>query len=190
MKGKWKPAARGTFVINEAIDLPVGQLALRAGVTSRVLGRTGTAHLPIAVPDFRSSDLRLSPIVLGVAGQVTNADAAVGLDRLRGLVPFQPTTSRSFAATDALRVFPTAGWRSSSTSLGVDVAITGGPAPRTRHLEATAKVSTPGSRQAQVDTVLSLEDLRPGSYVLSVSATTGKGKPATREIPFAIRNAK
>jgi VWFA-related protein len=187
LKGKWKAGARGTFVINEMIDLPVGQLALRAGATSRALGRTGTAHLPLVVPDFRSTELRLSPIVLGVAGQITDADAVVGLDRVRSLVPFQPTTSRVFAATDQLRVFLTGAWRSSTIALNVDVEISGGPAPRKRHLTVDAAVAAAGGRQARIDTTLPLADLPAGSYVLSVSASAGKEKPATRALPFVIR---
>ena len=162
-KGKWKPSARGTFVINETIDLPTGQLALRAGVTSRVLGRTGTAHLPIVVPDYRSGDLQLGPIVLGLAGQVTHADAAVGLDRARGLVPFQPTTARTFTSNDGLRIYLTGAWRSPATALDVEVSISGGSAPRIRQITAQATVAVAGSRKAVVDTVLPLADFAPGS---------------------------
>jgi VWFA-related protein len=186
-KGKWKASARGTFVINETIDLPVGQLALRAGVTSRVLGRTGTTHLPITVPDYRSSDVQLSPIVLGLAGQVTRADAAVGLDRARSLVPFQPTTARAFQSTDPLRIYLTGAWRSPPTALDVAVSISGGTTPRVRQLTALATVAVAGSRKAVVDTVLPLADLAPGSYVLRVEARLPKGKPAAREIPIDIK---
>lgn len=186
VKGKWKPAARGTFVINETIDLPAQQLALRVGVTSRLLGRTGTAHIPLAVPDFRDNDLTLSPIVLGVAGQISNADAVVGLDRVRGLVPFQPTTTRSFKASDSLRIFLTGAWRSSTTALNLEIAITGGPQPRVRQLTSNA-AALAGGRKASVDTVVPLADLPPGSYVLSVTGVTGKGKPVTRAIPFVIK---
>ena len=173
-------------MIDEVIDLPVGQQMLRVGATSRALGRTGTAHFPIVVPDFRSTDLRLSPIVLGVAGQLTNADAVVGLDRVGNLVPFQPTTSRTFRAADALRIFMTGAWRSSTTAMNVEVSITGGPTPRIRQFTAEASVPAAGGRQARFDGVVPLADLPPGAYVLSVSATTGKGKPVTRAIPFAI----
>jgi VWFA-related protein len=190
IKGKWKPSAKGTFVINETIDLPDDQLALRVGATSRLLGRTGTAHIPINVPNFRDSDLTLSPIVLGVAGQVTNADAAVGLDRVRGLVPFQPTTSRAFKSSDALRIFLAGAWRSSTTALSVEVSITGGPEPRIRHLTADAAVAVGGGRRANIDATVPLTNLPPGEYALSVSATTGKGKPVTRAIPFVIRPAQ
>jgi VWFA-related protein len=187
LKGKFKPAAQGTFVINEVIDLPEGQQMLRVGATSRTLGRTGTAHFPIVVPDFRSTDLRLSPIILGVAGQLTSADAVVGLDRVRNLVPFQPTTSRAFAAENTLRVFLTGAWRSAATSLGVDFEISGGPSPLRRHMTVDASAVTSGGRQARIDSTLPLANLPPGNYVLSVSASAGKDKPVTRALPFVIR---
>jgi VWFA-related protein len=186
-KGRWKPSARGTIVINETIDLPEGELALRAGVTSRVLGRTGTAHLPITVPNYRSSELQLGPIVLGPAGQITHADAAIGLDRARGLVPFQPTTARTFTSNEALRIYLTGAWRSPATALEVEVSISGGSAPRIRQFTAPATVAVGGRRKADVDTVLPLADLAPGSYVLRVEARLSKGKPASREIPLDIR---
>ena len=190
IKGKWKAGARRSIVVNETIDLPVGQLALRVGVTSRVFGRTGTAHLPLVVPDYRDNDLQLSPLVLGISGEVLNSDAGVGLDRLRSLVPFQPTTTRAFAAGDALRVFVTGAWRSSPTVLNVEISITGGSQPRIRRLTANAAVAAAGARKAVVDTVMPLADLVPGSYVLSVSATTGKGKPVTRALPFRIDTSR
>jgi VWFA-related protein len=186
-KGKWTPSARGIVVINETIDLPEGPLALRAGVTSRVLGRTGTAHLPITVPDYRSSELQLSPIVLGPVGQITHADAAVGLDRARSVVPFQPTTARRFTSNDALRIYLTGTWRSPATALDVGVSISGGSTPRMRQFTAPASVAVAGSRKAVIDTVVPLADLAPGSYVLRVEARLPKGKPASREIPLEIR---
>jgi VWFA-related protein len=187
IKGTWKSSARGTFVINETIDLPVGSLALRAGVTSRVLGRTGTAHLPIAVADYRSSDLQLSPIVLGLDGQVTHADAVVGLDRARSLVPFQPTTARAFTANDTLRIYLTGTWRSPPTALDVAVSISGEPAPRVSQLTVPATVPLGGSRQVVVDTVLPLADLGPGPHILRVEARLPKGKLVAREIPIEIK---
>ena len=187
IKGTWTSSARGTFVINETIDLPVGELALRAGVTSRALGRTGTTRLPLTVPDYRSSELQLSPIVLGIDGQVTQADAVVGLDRARSLAPFQPTTTRAFTPNDALRVYLTGGWRASPTALDVVVSISDGSAPRVRQLTVTATVAPAGSRQAVIDTVLPLADLAPGPHVLRVEARLPKGKAASREIPIEIK---
>jgi hypothetical protein len=152
-----------------------------------VLGHTGTAHLPLTVLNYRSSDLQLSPIVLGAAGQITHADAAIGLDRARGLVPFQPSTTRTFTSHEALRIYLTGAWRSPATALEVEVSISGGSAPRIRRFTAQATVAVGGRRQADVDTVVPLADLAPGSYVLRVEARVPKGKPVSREIPLDIR---
>jgi hypothetical protein len=187
IKGTWKSSARGTFVINETIDLPMGQLTLRAGVTSRALGRTGTTRLPLTVPDYGSSDLQLSPIVVGIDGQVTHADVVVGLDRARGLAPFQPTTARAFAPDDALRIYLTGGWRSAPTALEVVLSISQGPAPRVRQLTVPATAAAAGSRLAVIDTVLPLADLAPGPHVLRVEARLPTGKAAVREIPIEIK---
>src|SRR6185503_19062017 len=79
--GKWKPTARGTLVLNEVIDLPQEELTVRVGVTSQALGKTGTTHVPLDVPNFRKTDLQLSSVVIGSA--VQTIDAAIGLDILR-----------------------------------------------------------------------------------------------------------
>ncbi|HET9372064.1 MAG TPA: VWA domain-containing protein [Vicinamibacterales bacterium] len=179
--GTWKPTARGTFVINETIDLPADEMTLRVGVTSRSLGRTGTTHVPLDVPNFRKTDVQLSPIVIG--STVHAVDASVGLDALRGLVPFQPTTTRTFAATDRLRVFARVYWGSSDTRVTADVQVDG----KSMHRDAlTVRTPAPGRREATVDAVLPLGDLSAGQHVLSVIVETEKGKRAVKSVPFAV----
>jgi VWFA-related protein len=180
LTGTWKPTAHGTFVINETIDLPAEPLAVRVGVTSRALGRTGTTHLGVAVPDYRKTDLQLSPLVIGPPRQPL--DAAVGLDGLRGLVPFQPTTARAFVDTDRLRVFALAYWRSPTTTLVAEIQLDG-QAPL-RHTIPARRVIT-GRREAALDIFVPLNGLAPGSHTLTMTVTTGKDK-AQRAIPFEV----
>jgi VWFA-related protein len=177
--GTWKPTARGTFVINETIDLPDDELVLRVGVTSLALGRTGTTHVPLDVPNYRKTDLQLSPLVIGSARQPL--DAAVGLDVVRQLVPFQPTTARTFSATDELRVFARAYWGSGATTLDADVRID----DREVHHETIAAHLSMGRRDASIDKIVSLAGWAPGAHTLTVTATVGKQK-STRSIPFEI----
>lgn len=182
--GTWKPSATGTFVVNEVIDVPSQPLTFRIGVTSRALGKTGTAHISVDVPDFRDRELRVSPLVLGVAKNVI--DTAVGLDRLRPLVPFQPTTRRSFGADESLRVFGRATWRSSTTVADVEVSIAGGPAPEPLRFSIRGADTEVRNLRAIFDRTVPLQGLEPGSYVLRVVVKPPGGDPVVREVPFQI----
>ncbi len=181
--GTWKPTARGTSVINEVIDLPPEQLTLRVGVTSRSLGKTGTAHVPLEVPNFRKTGLQISSLVIGSVASAV--DAAVGLDVLRGLVPFQPTTVRTFGPGDRLRVFALAYWGTTDSKLTADVQVDG----RSRRRDAlVVRNPVPGRREATVDATLALDELSPGPHVLSVVVEMANGKRAIRSVPFTVRD--
>jgi VWFA-related protein len=183
--GRWKPTASGTFVINETIDLPQELLTVRVGITSQALRRTGTTHVRLDVPNYNKIDLQLSPIVLGDAGQANRGlDVAVGLDRIRGLVPFQPITVRTLAPTESLRVFTWAFWRSSETSLATEVRIDDRVLAQ-RSLPARSV--TLGRRDATIDTVVPLAGLAPGRHAITVTASTSAKRSATRQVAIDIK---
>ena len=183
--GQWKRTDRATFVMNEVIELPVEALTLRVGVTSTALSRTGTAHLRLDVPDFRGNRLTLAPIALGLPS--SDSDAATGLDLVRALMPFQPTTQRSFSRDDTLRIYSRAYWRGTDATLPFDVAISDASAPVHQSIPTTAATSGPGRRTAVLDAAIPLSTLLPGTHVLSISARIGREKPVLREIPFVVK---
>lgn len=178
--GAWKPTASGTFVINETIDLPSDALTMRVGITSTALGRTGTTHVEIDVPDYRKRDVQLSPLVLGSARQPI--DAAVGLDTIRSLVPFQPTTVRAFSETDRLRVFALAHAGSTAATFEVEIRLDDKRLPAQ---PLQTRQPTLGRREATLDTIVPLTGLAPGAHTLTVTVTDGKQR-SQRAIPFAI----
>jgi VWFA-related protein len=186
--GTWKSTARGAFVVNEVIDLPRDTVTVRVGVTSRALARSGTVHVPVLVPNFTRKELQVSPIVLGVAGDpMAGVDAAIGLDHLRPLVPFQPTTARAFSVDQSVRVHAQAFWGSEGGTPVGEITIAGPTsvtvAAAWRLLPAPARG---GPRQALLDQVLPLAGLPAGGYVLRVSATLERGEAAAREVPFEV----
>jgi VWFA-related protein len=185
LTGRWKPAARGIFVIGDAIDLPPKTLSLRIGVSSRALAKSGTAHITVTVPDFGRNDLQLSSLVIG--SSESTFDAALGLDHIRPLVPFLPTTSRSFAHTDRVRVFANAFWKSDDEAVVADVSVTGAPAFPTQHFTLPGRLGRDGHRSATLDVALPLNGLTPGQYVLRVNAHSPKREPFAREVPFEVR---
>ena len=185
-KGVWKSTAHGTLMMNNIIDLPAEQLTVRVGVTSKALGKTGTTHLTVDIPNYGDNGLQISPLLIGTSSTAANTDAAVGLDAIRPLVPFQPTTARVFARSDTLRVYARAYWRAGDTTADATVTITGAGSPTVRHLTLPAE-ATQGRRKAILDVPLPLAGLAPGVYVLHVETRLAKGKPAIRESPFEVR---
>ena len=183
--GQWKPTSRATFILNETIDLPSETLALRVGVTSSALARTGTATLRLDVPDIRGSHLVMTPLVLG--SSAPESDAATGLDLVRTLVPFQPTTLRTFGTNETLRVYSRAYWGGSDSTLPFEVSISDDNTPIKLTVPAAASMSGTGRRRATLDTTVPLSKLSPGPHVLTVSARIGRDKPVLREIPFVVK---
>lgn len=183
--GTWPANARGIFLMNDVVVLPHKTLSLRIGVTSRALAKSGTTHLSVTVPDFHRQDLQLSAVVLGSSSTVFDVES--GLDFIRPLVPFQPTTSRSFAQTDSVRVFANAFWKGDDESVIADISVTGVSPFETQHLNLPGRLGTDGHREATLDRTMSLRGLAAGSYVLHVAVHSAKSKPSVREIPFEVR---
>ena len=107
--------------------------------------------MSLDVPNYRDSNIQLTPPLIRSTGRAI--DAAVGLNVLRGLVPFQPTTVRHFAATDSLRSFAVAHSGHAETPATVDVHIDG---KSVRQAILEPRITTLGRRQATVDMALSL----------------------------------
>lgn len=186
---RWKPNASGRFVLNETVDLPKGTVSVRVGVTSRLLGRTGTVHVPVDVPNFTKKELQLSPLVFGDLDEgLARVDAALGLDRLRGIVPFPPTTSRTFTRQQRVRVHARATWGTNQTRLRGEVEIVGEPS-MPGAVKSPIAVTTDRHRQHRsfVDFTLPLSSLAPGTYVLRVTVALDNGERAIRAVPFNVR---
>ena len=171
-----------SLLLDEVLELPAQRLTLRVGVASQQLGRAGTVQLPIDVPNPGDARLQLSGIAIGKAG--SNA-LVLNADILKPVVPFQPTTTRTFAATDTLRVFGRAFWRDKADA-AVLISIKNVPGS----LIEPALIRSPGikgGQQASFDAGVPLARLSPGSYLLVVTAQLKDGKVVTREVPFTVR---
>lgn len=171
-----------TILIDDVVDLPSGPLTLRIGVASRALGKAGTVQMPLDVPKPSDDRLQLSGIVIAVAGVPAPAMNAAAI---ASLVPFQPTTARTLAATDTLRVFGRAFWRARDTAV-VTIAIKTVPASL-KQPTLTMSPGVKGGQEAAFDATVPLAGLAPGRYVLEITGRLGSGKPVTREVPFAVR---
>jgi VWFA-related protein len=171
-----------TFLINQSIDLPSEPVFLRVGVSSRALGKTGTVHIPLEIPNPSDDALFMGGVVIGLAGAAPQP--AMPPNALKDLVPFQPTTTRVFAASDALRVFVPVFWGSKEPSVDVALAILGEHVTPARSETVTATASTNGHHRGALDTTLSLNDLAPGAYTLEVVARLPNGQTTRRDVAF------
>ena len=182
--GSPRGAATVTYAINDTLDLPAQAMTLRVGASSQALGRAGTVHLPVEVINLSKSDLQISTVVLGFDGPAR--EAAVPAGALKDLVPFQPTTTRTFRPDDTLRIFAPAFWGSADATATVTLAVRGDAT--LPPVVTTARSSAAGRRrQATIDTLFPLKALAPGSYVLEVTAALASGQTARRDVAFEIK---
>ena len=138
-------------------------------------------QLPVAVPDPSGDSLQVSGIAIGLSGQ---AAPALNAASIAPVVPFQPTTTRTFSAGQTLRVFGRAFWRGKAAAQ-VTVGIEGVPA--TAQQPALAVSEAPrGGQQGAFDVTVPLGGLAPGSYVLAISARAGQNA-VVRQIAFTAR---
>jgi hypothetical protein len=183
--GTWLPNAQGTFTINETIDVPAQPLTFRVGVSSTTLAKSGSAHIKVAVPDFRDSDVRLGAVVLGV--DQMNADATVGVDRIRELVPFQPTAERAFSREETLRIFATTSWRAGPPEASVTIALTGPSSLPDTTIQVLGDQTAGRNLQTAVEHSLPLADLESGDYVLTMTVAVEGRSSVTRAVRFQVR---
>jgi VWFA-related protein len=156
-----------TYVINTLIDVPAKVLTLRVGVASQTLDRVGSVHIPLEVINPAADKLQISGVVIGFAGE--KRQDAMPPRAFDGILPFQPTTSRTFEQADTLQIFAAVhGKRAAEVQVGL--AVHGGSKPL-----------------AVNGTTLPLKDLAPGAYTLEVMARLPDGQSATRSVAFTIK---
>ena len=179
-------AAEVTYAINDVIELPSQPLVLRVAVASQALGKAGAIHIPVEPIDPSRSELQLGAVVIGLDGPPRQAAMPPGA--LKDVVPFQPTTDRTFAETDTLRVFVVLFWSSKETSANVTLSVRrGDQVVAERQARATAAPGADSRHRAELTDVMPLRDLPAGRYVLSTTATLTGGRASTREIAFEVR---
>ena len=185
----FKAAANGqptaSFLIDDAIDLPTQPLTLRVALASQALGTAGSVQLEVTVPKPADDDLQLGALVIGTT---TPREPAMNAATMQTLVPFQPTTERTFAASDSLRVFARAFWGAKVASAPATITLRRGTTVAlTKTLTLDGQVLNGAHRQATLDTTLPLAGLTAGAYTLEVTVTLPNTQSATKIIPFEVR---
>lgn len=208
--GKIKASMRGTYkysatvkngqdvvyAVNATIDLPDQPLTLRIAVSSQLLDRAASIHVPVEVINPSRDVLQFGSILLGYAG--APRQTAVPAGALKGLVPLQPTMARAFSAADTLQVFAPLFWRgvsvpgSAGSSAVVTVVVRSeGQIVRQSRADVLGEPSTsPRISRALIGRLsgtVPLRQLVPGAYVLELTGRLPTGSIARRELAFEIR---
>jgi len=182
-----------TYQIPLTIDLDPGRYQLRASAMSKKLSKGGSVYLDVTVPDFSKTPLALSTISLGFVGgarvpvgRTTTRTVVIGTrpgmatpadvplppaqeraQNNRNPLPFEPTLSREFEHTDALRAYfeVVRGDMKSTVSLTVTILdLTNRPLLA---IDKTVAPNDPGKINMRVP----LETLGTGAFILRVTAT-------------------
>lgn len=186
--GRPAPDHTLTVRLDDVLELPAQPVTLRIGVASLVAGRSGTIQLPLDVPNPTHGKIQVGAVVIGLV--TANPGLVAGFDAVRPLLPFQPTTTRTFTMADTVRVFAPIYWSTKDGTAEVTVAVSGDHASSPGHVTVTAGPGPSGRSAATVDVTLPLKDLGPGPCTIGVTAHLPSGAEAGRTIPCAIEIPK
>ena len=173
-----------TFLINGTIDLPAQPLTLRIGVSSRALGRTGTVEVPVSVPKVSEPELQMGRVVIGLTGPPR--ESAFGDDLVRGLVPFQPTTTRIFGQRSTLRVFAPFFWSGTENVVKVMLTLRSPEVVLQREESLTAVMQDKGRQLTSLDTLIPLAKLA-GPITLRLQGRLTNGQTTEQIVAFDVR---
>jgi VWFA-related protein len=152
------------------LDLKPGRYQVRFGAFINSLQQNGSVYYDLEVPDFDDLPLSMSGIVLAVSPGVIAAPR----DRLKGLVPIVPSAQRDFLRTNKVTAFLQVyqGDRPAKQYADLDVNILDDRGTNVFHSLLELPPDRFGPSGAQYQLELPMDRLRPGSYLLSVEAST------------------
>jgi VWFA-related protein len=185
--GKVPASGSVRFLINEQLAVPVSPLTLKVAVASKALGKAGAIQMPVAFPK-EGGGLTMGGVAIGLDGPPR--EAALHADAFQGLLPFQPTPTRTFTARDVLRVFGHVYWRKRSVQPVLTVHLRPLGAESEVALASPTLVPAPASgdqQDAVIAALLPLNGLAPGRYHLTVEAALPGGSPVSRDVLFEVR---
>ena len=169
------------YEIVSRLDLKPGRYNLRFAVHNRELGRSGSVYAEVDVPNFEKDRLSLSGAVLGLAQRLP----AAATDTLAGLIPFAPTTQRSFASGDQVTVFLRAYQGGKKPPL--PVALRASVTDARDRVVFDSRQSLAPAREADFSMPLPAGKLAPGPYLLTIEASVDEKTIVRRDVRFAMR---
>jgi hypothetical protein len=191
-----------SYQIPLMIDLAPGRYQLRASAISKKLGAGGSVYLDITVPDFSNAPLALTAIALGfadgprvpvgrtppnvLAGRGAAAPvvppAQARAQNSQNPLPFEPTLSREFVQSDALRTYFELVRRDGRSTVSLAIRILDAANEPRLSYDMIIGPGDPG----RVDLRIPLNTLAPGAYTLRVVGEDSRNS-ATTDTGFVVR---
>ena len=128
--------------------------------------------------------LQMSSVVIGFAGPPR--EPALGVDLIKAILPFQPTTTRTFTSIDSVRIVARSFLAGNDGSVNITLRVRGLDTFAPQQTELAGTQRSGGRREALVDVTLPLRGMMPGAYALELAARLPNGQSAMREVPFRI----
>jgi VWFA-related protein len=169
-----------TVSINHALDLPNDAKIVRLVVASSALSRQGVVHLPVAVPVWPGQVLEVTPLVLGTSADPNRIVAGLGASAR--VLPFQPTTARTFTPGDRLQIFSRI-YADTAADVTAELVVRQQGLAVRRAVVPLSRTSPSEPRECRA--TLSLANLTPGRYILELVTETGLER-VVRQVPFEI----
>jgi hypothetical protein len=173
------------------LALAPGRYQLRVAAHDQGDRSTGSVVYDLTVPEFGKLPLSISGIALTAASALDRPTVRPD-EALRGVLPAPPVAARAFPERDTIALFAEVYDNEGSRPHKVDVAatVTSGEGNVMVTAEETRDASELQGRRGGYGFAarLSLQDLPPGEYVLTVSARSRLGDMpgAERQVPFTI----
>jgi len=169
------------------VDLPPGAYEVRLSMQRAADKVAGGVVTSIVVPDFDREALSVSGIVLG---RLPEAALRRG-QPLADVLPFAPTTRRSFAAAETItalvRVYQGGKERPKPATLAVRIVNEEDAVAATVTKELTPESFVGSTRAAEYQLRLPLSQLDAGEYLLTMDATMEKKSVQPRPVRFRVR---
>jgi hypothetical protein len=122
--------------------------------------------------------------VIGLTGPPR--ESAFGDELVRGLVPFQPTTTRSFSQRSTLRVFAPFFWRGRDEPVKVQLTLRSEAFVLQREESLVVSEGSRGRFLAALDTLIPLQKLL-GPITLEIEGRLTNGQSARQVVGFDVR---
>jgi VWFA-related protein len=172
------------YDVATTLDLKPGDYEIRLAMESTTSAVKGSAFMSVTVPDFQKDPLSLSGVVL----TRVPAARASGRNPLAEVLPFTPTTVRTFTRGERVSLLTRIYQGGKDPAQPVDVAVAVIDRVDKRVYENTMQLpaSVFGTkRSGELGMPLPLETLEPGPYLLAIEATAGKATKV-RHVRFEV----
>jgi VWFA-related protein len=173
------------FDVPATLELPPGRYEIRLAMESSSSSLRGSAFMALTVPDFFGAPLSLSGVALGRMPPVR----PTGRHTLANILPFTPTTVRTFARSDRVhalvRVYQGGKRQNVPVTLSARIVDSGNRPVYERAVTFEPAAFQGASRAVESGITLPLAVLSPGAHVLSIEARTST-VTEVRHVRFSV----